>query len=176
MRVFVTGASGCIGSAVVPELIGAGHQVVGLARSDAVGRRARGAPAPRCTAARSTTSTACARGAAAADGVIHLAFKHDFSRTTSGAADADRGAIEAFGAALAGSDRPLVIASGHRSGSRRRGWHRARTGPTAVGRRRTASPSEEAALALAARGVRSSVVRLAADGPRRGRPRLRRRR
>jgi len=113
MRVFVTGASGWIGSAVVPELIGAGHQVVGLARSDA------SAAALTAAGAEVQPGTlddldALARAAAAADAVIHLAFKHEsaFSGDYQGAADADRRAVETFGAALEGSDRQLVIASG----------------------------------------------------------------
>jgi nucleoside-diphosphate-sugar epimerase len=113
MKIFVTGASGWIGSAVVPELLGAGHEVVGLARSDASAERleAAGAAVQRGDL---DDPASLAKAAADSDGVIHLAFQHEvaFGGNFPAAAAADRRAVEAMGAALAHSDRPFVLASG----------------------------------------------------------------
>ena len=114
MKIFVTGASGWIGSAVVPELLGAGHEVVGLARSDASGQKLRdtGVLVHRGDL---DDPDSLAKAAADSDGVVHLAFQHEvaFERGDfATAAAADRRAVEAMGEVLAASDRPLVLASG----------------------------------------------------------------
>jgi nucleoside-diphosphate-sugar epimerase len=153
MRVFVTGASGHIGMLVVAELQQAGHQVVGLARSDASAARltAAGAGALRGTL---DDLESLREAAAAADGVIHLAFIHDFSDYAR-SAEADRRAIEAIGEVLAGSDRPLIVTSG--TGGIRPGHIMTEDDTPAPGLPRI---SEATALALVPRGVRASVMRL----------------
>lgn len=168
MRIFVTGASGWIGSAVVPELIRAGHQVTGLARSDAsaAALTAAGAEVRRGDLDDLDTLRSAA---AASDGVIHLAFKHDiaFTGDFQGAADADRRAVEALGEALVGSDRPFLIASGTagvspgRVATERDGHDLEAAAANALGDGpRTRWATAEFTLSLASRGVRSSVVRL----------------
>lgn len=165
MRVFITGASGWIGSAVVPELIGAGHQVIGLARSDASAEALTGAGAE--VRRGSIDDLGVLRSAAAeADGVIHLAFKHDiaFSGDFQGAAEADRRAIEAFGEALTDSGKPFLIASGTlglapgRVATERDGQATDEAAPFEGARARLANA--QLTVALASRDVRSSVVRL----------------
>jgi nucleoside-diphosphate-sugar epimerase len=167
MRIFVTGASGWIGSAVVPELIGGGNQVVGLARSDAsaAALTAAGAEVHRGTL---DDLDGLRTAAAESDGVIHLAFNHEmaFSGDFHGAADADRRAVETFAEVLAGSDRPFVIASGllgftpGRVATERDG-HGPDPDVAALGAGPlTRLATAEITLSLASLGVRSSIVRL----------------
>ena len=164
MKVFVTGASGWIGSAVVPELIEAGHKVLGLARSDAsaAALTAAGVQVQRGTL---DDLDSLRSAAAASDGVIHLAFKHDiaFSGDFQGAVDADRRTIETFGEVLAGSDRPFVIASGLLGLTPGRVATERDPEPGAA--RPTGGPAgrldnAQMTLSFASHGVRSSVLRL----------------
>lgn len=156
MRVFVTGASGWIGSAVVPELIGAGHQVLGLARSDSSAAAIAAAGAEVLRGDLDDLDTLRA-GATSSNGVIHLAFIHDFTRFED-SVSADARAIETMGAALEGSGKPLVIASGTPALPGRVATERGEPAPGGPSAGRAANA--QAALDMAARGVRSSVVGL----------------
>ena len=155
MRIFVTGASGFIGSAVVRELLGAGHELLGLARSD---RSAASVAAAGAQVHRGDLSDlqSLRAGAEASEGVIHTAFNHDFTVPRTEAAQTDRRAVEAMAEVLVDTDRPLVITSG--------------TGGLAPGRLATEEsvPAadlvgrygvEDLAVSYVARGVRASVVR-----------------
>lgn len=157
MRVFVTGATGFIGSAIVQELLGAGHQVLGLARSDAgaASLLAAGAQVHRGDL---EDLDSLRSGAAQADGVIHTAFNHDFSQFQANC-EADRRVIAALGAALVGSQRPLVITSGTALlPPGRLGVESDALTADAAAIPRVAS--EQAAAALTAQGVHVCVVRL----------------
>jgi nucleoside-diphosphate-sugar epimerase len=156
MRVFVTGATGWVGSAVVKDLIAAGHKVLGMARSDA-GAAALAAAGVEVHLATLQDLDSLKAGASKCDGVIHTAFNHDFSRFAENGADEQR-AIAAIGAALEGSDRSLIVTSGI-----------ALLAPGAVATEESPSRAhseafprnpEAAIAALAERGLRATAVRL----------------
>jgi nucleoside-diphosphate-sugar epimerase len=156
MRIFVTGAPGFIGSAVVRELIQAGHRVLGLTRSET------GASALRAAGAEVKSGNledldSLREGAAGSDGVIHLAFNHDFSRFEKNCED-DRKAIGAIGEVLLGSDRPFVVTSGTGIAANVDGKPSTEDSPPTSWNPRGAS--EAAVKELTARGVNTSVVRL----------------
>jgi nucleoside-diphosphate-sugar epimerase len=158
MRVFVTGATGFIGSAVVKELIAAGHQAVGLCRSKdkATALAAAGAEVYHGSVQDLDSLKA---GAAQSDGVIHLAFNHDFSKFLANCED-DRRVIAALGSALAGSDRPLVVTSGTGIANTVPGQPAMEDNAIVGSIVHPRAASEEAAAAVAADGVNVSVVRL----------------
>ena len=154
MRVFVTGASGFVGSAVVKELIAHGHKVLGLARSDAKAATLTAAGAEILRG--SLEDLACLRsGAAAADGVIHTAFNHDFSKYAANAEE-DRRALEEMAKVLEGTNKPLISTSGLLGLSPGAAVTEAMPAAGAMGSMR----KSEEVLAAAARGVRAMTVRL----------------
>ncbi len=155
MRIFVTGASGWIGSALVPELIAAGHQVVGLARSDASATAVSGMGAD-VLHGDLTDTDALRSGALDSDGVIHLAYQHDLGQANG--AEADAGAIAAFTDALAGSDKPLVISGATLMVDGRASTERDELVPQGPIAARIINMQK--ALAASKDGVRSSLVML----------------
>jgi nucleoside-diphosphate-sugar epimerase len=157
MRIFLTGATGFIGSAIVPELINAGHQVLGLTRSDA-GAQSLIAAGAEAHQGNIEDLESLRRGSEISDGVIHCAFNHDFSKFVENCEN-DRRAIEAMGSVLVGSDRPLVITSGTGMGNAAPGQPATEDhfDPNHPNPRRA---SEVAGASMAERGVNVSVVRL----------------
>ena len=156
MRVFVTGANGWIGSALIPELIAAGHQVVGLVRSEQKAGALRAMGVEPLLGSLGDLET-LKQGASEADGVVHLAFGIDFARIAALAKE-DREAIEAFGEVYAGSERPVIVTSGF--GLLPAGETYTEDGPLAPINPEWPRASEQTAAAMAEKGVRATYVRL----------------
>lgn len=157
MRIFVTGAPGFIGSALVPELIRAGHKVLGLTRSEAGAEKLRAAGA-EVLHGNLEDLDSLRKGAADSEGVIHLAFNHDFSQFEKNAAD-ERKAITAIGEVLLGSKRPFIVTSGTAMAANVDGKPSTETGPTSSMNPRV--PMEGIVKDFSQRGVVTSIVRLA---------------
>jgi nucleoside-diphosphate-sugar epimerase len=158
MRVFVTGATGSIGSAVVQELIDSGHQVLGLTRSDA-GAESLMAAGAEVHRGDLENLKSLRSGAGNADAVIHTAFNHDFSKYVANC-EADRQVIEALGDALAGSGKLLIVTSGTGMANSKPGSLSTEHDLPVSSKMVPRAASEEAAASVAARGVRVAVVRL----------------
>jgi len=158
MRVFVTGATGFIGSAVVGELLAAGHQVLGLSRSSEKAAALAAAGADVLSGSVEDVNV-LREGVATCDGVIHLAFNHDFSKFVANCED-DRGVIEVLGAAMVGSDRPLIITSGTLIANSAPGQLALEGNPAASSASHPRAATEEAAVSVGRKGVNVSVVRL----------------
>jgi nucleoside-diphosphate-sugar epimerase len=158
MRVFVTGATGFIGSVLVKDLLSVGHQVLGLARSDA-GAKSLAAAGAEVHRGSIEDLKSLRTGAADSDGVIHLAFIHDFSKFVENC-ETDRKVIEAIGSVLAGSDRPFIITSGTGLANTVPGQPAFEDNPIVNSSVHPRAASEEAVALAAAQGVNVSVVRL----------------
>jgi nucleoside-diphosphate-sugar epimerase len=157
MRIFVTGATGFIGSALVPELMAAGHQVLGLTRSEEGAERLRAVGA-EVLHGNLEDLESLRKGAADSDGVIHLAFNHDFSQFEKNAAD-ERAAIAAIGEVLVGSERPFVVTSGTAMAANVDGQPSTETSPISGWNPRVGL--EVTVKEFTERGVKTSIVRLA---------------
>ncbi|MGA2953227.1 MAG: SDR family oxidoreductase [Caulobacteraceae bacterium] len=158
MRVFLTGATGFIGSYLVPELVAAGHRVIGLSRSDA-GAEALARAGAEVFRSDVNDLDRLRIAAETADGVVHAAFNHDFSNLTQHS-EQDRRVIETLGEALAGSDRPLIVTSGTGLARSKTGGPAAETDDHPASAEVPRAATEEAADALIAKGGRVMVMRL----------------